>query len=69
MKIWHKNNDIDSIINDIKVKDENNRFTISVYEYKDFVLSLGKDDSDIQEMGFTKDEMKEIYNFLKQYYE
>jgi hypothetical protein len=67
-KIWHKNNDIESLINGIRARDENNRFSIDVYEYETFILTLG-DEPDMQEMSFKKDEMKEIYNFLKQYYE
>lgn len=69
MKTWLKNNDKSDVINDIRVRDEHNRFSIDVYEYETFILSLGKEEPNIQEMSFLKNEMKEIYDFLKQYYE
>lgn len=68
MKKWLKNSNKSDIINDIRVRDEHNRFSIDVYEQETFIISLGKEEPDIQEMSFTKDEMKEIYEFLKQYY-
>lgn len=58
-KIWHKSGSKDDLISD----------RITVYEGESFILSLSKDDYNSQEMQFEKDEMEEIYNFLKQYYE
>lgn len=67
-KIWKNDGDVEDLINSIRVRDENNRFSIDVYEYEHFIISVG-DEPNMQEMAFKKDEMKNIYEFLKQYYE
>lgn len=65
MKKWLENKNIDDCINFIRVKEnEKESLSIDVYEYFSFVISFGE-----KEMEFTKDEMKNFYEFLKQYYE
>lgn len=65
MKKWLENKNIADCINFIRVKEnEKESLSIDVYQYSSFVVSFGE-----KEMGFTKDEMKNFYEFLKQYYE
>jgi len=65
MKKWLNNSDITDSINYIRVKEnEVDSLSIDVYEQSDFILSFGE-----KEMPFTKNEMKNFYEFLKQYYE
>ena len=65
MKKWLIGKDITDIINWIRVKEnEKESLSIDVYEQSAFIISFGE-----KEMVFTKEEMKNFYNFLNQYYE
>ena len=65
MKKWLISKDITDSINWIRVKEnEKESVSIDVYEQSDFIISFGE-----KEMTFIKEEMKNFYNFLKQYYE
>lgn len=68
-KKWLHNTNNSDIINSITVKDNENRFDLTVFEKERFLVEFGQKDLNPDSMLFTKEEFRKIYEFLKPYYE
>ena len=66
-KVWLDKDSIDELTRMLRVRDKDSTvgLGIDVLEQSVFILSFGGQEL----IAFNKEEMKTIYNFLKQYYE
>lgn len=64
MKTWYITKP-DEIIESIRVKEDGNRFSIDVFDLNIFSMTVGEQQD---YLTFDKEEMRNIYEFLKRFY-